>query len=820
VKFSLISFGTDVSVKIDTTKYPLKKVNENIPLFQSTISVSDDEFSYKYIVNGIEESVIHTLAENETTTHNELFNRKDTIKTLPQLPVVEKWTRSIGKGELFDDSYIPTVHITGEKSQKFFNTTSATSDVLERISFILKDSYYTFENVKSQPKNKRWNKMQFKVQLPNKNGIEGRYILKFRDNNEDPTFMRQLLYGDIMNALGYPTIQSIPTRVYVNGKSVGYYILQEEAASESFLRATFHGDSNGNFLISNTKNLGHAFDCSTGSDFHLTGNSFSSFKPSNSNYDQTRIKALAKAFDELDPSDNDAIKKFEEKWFDIDSFFKAIAMQYLTGHFDSYWFDSTNFAMYNDPTQSTADTFKFYFICQDWDYTFGLNLSMPYIRYKDFVIRSYKDFVGIPWAVRPNDAPDRVAINKLLSNPMLIERFEAILKKIVTEIYNPVVISKRLNALVERHREEVAWNYQSCNLYPLRRGTGSQYNWTMKDYEDNITKKVGHGAGYGILQFVYLRVKALKKEFGLNVDLGDGSMYDTVFEEPKISKDGTCGNKVRCPYGECCSSNGRCGTTSSYCGLTCQSELGKCKYAGIDLSTLTIETTTEITTTVPTTTVSKTETKITATTTTTTEETTIPISTDGRCGVGRGMCPNSKCCSKYGYCGITDEYCGTGCQIGYGKCNSSTTTTTTTTTTTKTKNASTTTTIKETTIPISTDGRCGEGHGICPNNKCCSKYGYCGTTDQHCGTGCQTGFGKCNSITTAKTTQTKSKTSTTKTKTKISTSTPTLKISINGKCDSENGKCPNNQCCSKYGYCGTGSAYCGSGCQSAFGVCK
>ena len=33
-------------------------------------------------------------------------------------------------------------------------------------------------------------------------------------------------------------------------------------------------------------------------------------------------------------------------------------------------------------------------------------------------------------------------------------------------------------------------------------------------------------------------------------------------------------------------------------------------------------------------------------------------STDGSCGVSRGLCPQSTpCCSQYGWCGSTDAYC-------------------------------------------------------------------------------------------------------------------------------------------------------------------
>jgi len=428
--------------------------------------------------------------------------------------------------------------------------------------------------------------MQFKVKL-NDNGIEGRYILKFRDNNEDPTFMRQDLYGDIMNALGYPTIQSIKTRVYVNEKAVGYYILQEEAASPSFARSAFHGDNHGKYLITDTSKLGHPLDCSTGADFYYTGNKFYAFQPYSSSYDNSRARALCKAFENLNVNSESEVEAFEKKWFDIDTFFKAIAMQYLTGHWDSYWLYSTNFALYDDPTQSTSSTYKFYFICQDWDGTFGLNLGMPYMRYDNFIERSYKDFVNIPWGLDNYDAPKRYAIDKLLSNAKLRARFETILKNIVLNIFNPIAISKRLDALVERHREEVAWNYDTINNHPLRKAESSQLGWTMDDFETNINTRSRYGASYGIKEYVYKRAKAIKKEFNLDLDLGDGNYSTTKASSSSsskasnnhtnISKDGSCGqDKGKCPSGQCCSKYGYCGTSSTYCGAGCQSAFGTC----------------------------------------------------------------------------------------------------------------------------------------------------------------------------------------------------------------------------------------------------
>lgn len=49
--------------------------------------------------------------------------------------------------------------------------------------------------------------------------------------------------------------------------------------------------------------------------------------------------------------------------------------------------------------------------------------------------------------------------------------------------------------------------------------------------------------------------------------------------------------------------------------------------------------------------------------------------------------------------------------------------------------------------PISTNDRCGpsNNNAMCPNDQCCSSAGWCDITEAHCGTGCQSKFGKCDS---------------------------------------------------------------------------
>jgi len=205
----------------------------------------------------------------------------------------------------------------------------------------------------------------------------------------------------------------------------------------------------------------------------------------------------------------------------------------------------------------------------------------------------------------------------------------------------------------------------------------------------------------------------------------------------KVSKNGRCGSSFgSCPNSKCCSKYGYCGTSDAHCGTGCQSEFGKCNKKATKKTTTTKKATKKTTTTkkatkkTTTTTTKKSVVKTTKKTTTTTKKTTTvtskKTSTNGLCGGKNGVCPDDLCCSQYGYCGSSDEYCGKGCQSEFGKCGK--------------KNTNSSASKK-----VSTNGQCGGNNGVCPNDLCCSKYGYCGTSDAHCGTGCQSEFGKCGS---------------------------------------------------------------------------
>ncbi|KAF6822476.1 agglutinin Isolectin 1 [Colletotrichum plurivorum] len=160
------------------------------------------------------------------------------------------------------------------------------------------------------------------------------------------------------------------------------------------------------------------------------------------------------------------------------------------------------------------------------------------------------------------------------------------------------------------------------------------------------------------------------------------------------------------------------------------------------------------------------------------------VSTDNSCGGSRGLtCPGSLCCSQYNWCGVSNDHCGAGCQSAFGRC--------TTTSSGSTK--------------ITPDGSCGGTNAYtCTGGtfgNCCSQWGFCGNSDQHCFGGCQSTFGDCSSS------------------------------SVGGKTVSTDGSCAGTKgftcqgssygnCCSQWGFCGSSTAHCASGCQASFGTCS
>jgi len=516
VTFRVIAFGSKTQVKIVETgkTYTLALGSGDTIYYAGKITkCPDGQFTFYYIVDGKKEGFSRVATPGSTATWIDFYGRKDSVKKLNAFSYPNNnWKRSIGKTDLFDDSYIPTIHITGTQADSLFTKPKNQYYTLEKVVFYLKNGKKVATNVKANPKNKNFSKFQLRMQINKKDNLYGRYLLKLRNGGEDPTNLRQYIYGNIINALGMPSIKSVMVRVYYNKKPVGFYTLQEEAYSESFINAEFYGNPKTQ-AISAPSSIGTTLDGSCGADFYYPKNTYGPFDLISGN--KKTLDSLCAAISKLNTKNANDVKNFEKQWFDIDTFHKAMAMEYLTGDWDGYWYATSNFAVYQDPNESTKTTFKHYFITQDHDETFGVGLCAPHntVGYNHPKL-SYTTMLNRKWHVVPDDADTRTLVDKFIAgSPALQKRFQDTLISIVQNIFNPVAFKKVVQTYYDRYRPEMEWDFSFTRAYqPTAAQSAGSPKYTYNDFVNNFNKKVG-GLEWGLYEWVELRAEAIKKEF-------------------------------------------------------------------------------------------------------------------------------------------------------------------------------------------------------------------------------------------------------------------------------------------------------------------
>jgi len=518
--FSVVSFDGECTLNAGGQVVKMTADPKCPNLYKASANV---KVGTEYFYNcGGKDDVKRNLTEENT--HNELVGRAKTVVDMPEFgyPNAEPWERSIGRTELFDPDYVPIIIVDTKKD--FFVSASGSS--FNKMTIILKDSVFTFDDVSvSEVKNDEEHKFQFKVTLPN-GGVLNRDVLKFRPSSTDPSFIRQILYGDIAHAIGNPAHESVAVRVYLSdGTGVGLYVLQEDVTVESFVRTAFHGNKDG--TISQYKET-PIYDCSTNADFNFNDpGQLGAFQNHKSPEDQKQdLLEMTRQIDVCDINDAKAVKNIDDNWLDLDTLYRALALEYLGGHWDSYWFLTTNFMVYHPSDEEEGPEyqrtkFKYYFVDQDFDQTFSIGLNEKL----KLTEQPYTDFVNKEasyWKNMNSDADDigsRVFLNKFIgcngANTCETRTlFESHLKSIVQHIFNPVAIGRKVEGYRNRLDDEVRWDHSFPRLH-----TGSKPSADIDSYEmydRSFTE--GVCSSHGLLTWVQAMADNVCKQFNMEYD--------------------------------------------------------------------------------------------------------------------------------------------------------------------------------------------------------------------------------------------------------------------------------------------------------------
>ena len=810
VTFKVIAISGTPSVVVNKKKYSMEV--EEYPVYSVTVADVNPPVQYHYVLGSEEEEFTRT-ADSETTL-NDFFNRSITVKKHPLLPMAYDILPTLKKSKLYDDTFVSTILIEANKSDINALHANPNEDTKYKctVTYVSPYTIKTYKNagIKISGQSTKYNmKLSYKLsglkteddkELFNRTGI------KLRSEYGDPSFLREKTFFDMLNTLGVPTSNGKFARVYINKDPIGLFLITDDFSNKHFLRSAFN--SGKKFELENA-----IFKVNENGDLKYKGDSEEllepySYKGDNEVAKESYSGSLRKVRELLVPfmKDVNNYPKTKKLNFDIESFLRAMALEYLAYGPDNYWMSQSNYFFFrNNATE------QWHFIDSDFDMSFGHGSPDKCLK------TTLDNYTSIK-----NEDNSRPFIDNLRTVKENNDYLKSAVKRLLKTSFNINAAGPRIDSLAKLIKEDALWDFDlpRVNSYEgdhvvkekqytetdFNRETGKtskSYPWAIQKwilersnavgsiYDFDVPSKPSEDLGYYEPEYEKKKDKSNKVTTTTTTTTTKASTTTTTTKAsttttttkakttttttttksslPTAGSDGKCGpNKAVCKKGQCCSSKGYCGTSSAYCGTGCQSEFGECSTKNLP-----------------------------------------KVGENKKCGVGIATCEEGLCCSYKGYCGKTNAHCGTGCKTEFGRCGIP----------------------KENLPKVGNNEKCGKNVATCEEGLCCSSKGYCGKTNAHCGTGCQSEFGKCGITTTTTTTTTKASTTTKTTTTKASTTTTTkttttvtstkpLSTSTNGKCGPDYGVCPNNNCCSKYGYCGTSTAYCGTGCQSEFGKCS
>ncbi|KAJ3056408.1 hypothetical protein HK097_007021 [Rhizophlyctis rosea] len=514
VQFRVVSFeGQKVDVNINGATAALTAAAGG-PYFTGTASVADGagDIIYLYVVDGKPENGTRILPSGATRTYNDLIGRTVSYRKLPlfpnPFPTKPKWTRESNPLPLYDDGFVPILHITAPPEQINQMDQLKLPGVTGSLDIFYADAVDSFQNViyAMHKDNADYAaKRAVDIGLTGSDSITGRKYFKLRDLSTEPSLMREVTYTHMLRAAGVICPNQVHVRLYVNKVPYGLFAITDYvqlkfgingSTWENFPATAFH---NGN----PTSPIVNWFDGSSGS-FGYFGedpaayNGFNTDNPLSPNV-KDLIPAIA-VLDQIKGTDAGA-DKFATM-FDVDQIFVSMVFEYLTSSWDNYWSANSNFGLYLDP-----ETKKWFYIPQDFDYTFSMDSpgDVPTSTYIDWEQGRSRN---------PSQNLTAPLINNLLAAPAYRKRFEETLISIVSKLFNPVAFNRRITAHADLLSEDVRWD-----LTIPRKMVGKPNRYQYEDFVQSINGTVPvSGTYYSLTEWVAARAGTVAKQFNFQWD--------------------------------------------------------------------------------------------------------------------------------------------------------------------------------------------------------------------------------------------------------------------------------------------------------------
>ncbi|KAI7901052.1 coth protein-domain-containing protein [Cokeromyces recurvatus] len=267
-----------------------------------------------------------------------------------------------------------------EEVRIFANLTRITSNTIE--------TYDKVELELSGQTSRLFKKLSYSIYINSDNdttSLNGYRRFKLRSCVTDPSFLREKLYYDLLDATHVPTAKASFVRLFINSEPQGLYLLVDHYKAP-FLQNVFGNDQQGTLIQGSMQENPLAT-----SKILQRGANLGYFGPSKKNYFDLKTqsgpyKIQQKASDnELDGfisfikfinskknRTNDYLLAQEwNKRFDVSLFLKHMVFEIILGHSDGYLGAAHNYMLYEDPAQEG----RFIWFSSDLDQTIGNTLK-------------------------------------------------------------------------------------------------------------------------------------------------------------------------------------------------------------------------------------------------------------------------------------------------------------------------------------------------------------------------------------------------------------------------------------------------------------
>ncbi|ORX42555.1 hypothetical protein BCR36DRAFT_362315 [Piromyces finnis] len=508
-KFNVVSIlgeNSFIGVKYGNVITPLTP--QPFPLFSGLINADKIE-EYKYVeLNSLgnvvgEESLTRTYSD-ENSKINEVYNRSNKNIKLPELPKPFQQMFPMGSKKYQPlPNVIYNVYAKCDEaayknlsSQPFLNGTKQQNDNLAICQFTIISPENVFQTTGSIHVigygSRLYKKLSWTMKFDKK--FLGRKAIKMRAMANDPSLIREKFASELYKSAGIPVQECTYARFFINGDNYGLYTMLD-SLNRKWIKNYIHGNSKAD--IGFAYKLDSAHPEGPFADFKYIDENYLSYRKRHTykidEYEEDKLNPMEESkqyyhlvqFIKLyrnwvvnygnDFSDKAVIEL--EKFFNIESMLRVLAVESLTLATDNFFMVMSNSDLYYNPEKKYYQILPFDFdrmLCGPFD-----NVMFDPVGYMDDCIT---------WVNYDESHFDHYFTNNLLKHPQIKNRYDVILAKISRYTFDKNVVARYIHAVADFIREDVQWNFELNDKLTISYN-GIHNHFTVNDFENNLVNR-------------------------------------------------------------------------------------------------------------------------------------------------------------------------------------------------------------------------------------------------------------------------------------------------------------------------------------------